>query len=179
MAAVSALYARAFADVVFDKKLDAAQVGEELRSVQQAFEGHIQLRRLWENPSVPAEQKRAVLDAIARKLGLSQPVRNFVAVLLDRRRIAQLPSIMRQYEQEVNRRLGLTDADITSFRELSASERRGLEAKIAALTGKKVHAHYKTDSEILGGAIVRVGSTVYDGSVRGQLQKLKERLISS
>ena len=179
MAAVAGRYARAFAEVVFEQKLDATKAVQELRSVEQVLEANVTLRRVWENPSVPAEQKRGVLDAIARKLGLSKPARNFVAVLLDRRRIAQFSSIVRQYEQEVNERLGITDADITSFRELSPSEKRKFEAKIAEVTGKQVRAQYKTEPGILGGAIVRVGSTVYDGSVRGQLQKLKEKLTSA
>jgi F-type H+-transporting ATPase subunit delta len=179
MAVVGSLYARAFAEVVFEKKLDAAQTAEELRSMEKLLQENPQLRGLWENPAVPAEQKRAVLDAIARKLGFSKPLRNFVAVLLDRRRIVQFPSIVRQYEEEVNRRLGIADADITSFRELSAAEKRHMEAKVAAITGKKVRAQYQTDPQILGGAIIRVGSTVYDGSVLGQLQKLKEQLTSS
>ena len=179
MAEVGSRYARAFAEVIFEKKLDAVKAAEELRSLEKLLEENLQLRRLWENPAVPAEQKRAVLDAIARKAGLSKPVRNFVAVLLDGRRIGQLSVIVRQYEEEINRRLGLAEADITSFRELSAAEKKRLEAKVAAVTGKQVRAQYKTDPRILGGAIIRVGSTVYDGSVRGQLQKLKEQITSA
>jgi F-type H+-transporting ATPase subunit delta len=179
MAEVGSRYARAFADVVFEKKLDAIKAADELRSLEKLLAENLQLRRLWENPAVPAEQKRAVLDVIARKAGLSRQVRNFVAVLLDRRRISQFSSIVRQYEEEINRRLGLAEADITSFRELSAAEKKRLEAKIASVTGKQVRAAYKTDANILGGAIIRVGSTVYDGSVRGQLHKLKEQLTSS
>ena len=179
MAAVAGRYARAFAEVVFEQKLDAAKAGQELRSVEQLLEANAILRTVWENPSVPVEQKRGVLDGIAKKLGLSKPVRNFVAVLLDRRRIGQFSNILRQYEQEVNERLGIADADITSFRELSAAEKRTFEAKITEVTGKQVRAQYKTEPSILGGAIVRVGSTVYDGSVRGQLEKLKAKLIST
>lgn len=179
MAAVGSRYARAFAEVVFENKLDAAKAAEELRSIETLLEENPQLRGLWENPAVPAEQKRGVLDAIAKKVGLSKPVRNFVAVLLDRRRIPQFAGIVRQYEQEVNRRLGIAEANITSFRELSAAEKRSMEEKIAAVTGKQVRAQYQTDPQILGGAIIRVASTVYDGSVRGQLQKLKEQLTSS
>jgi len=179
MAEIGNRYARAFADVVFEGKLDAVKATAELRSLEKLLQENLQLRRLWENPAIPVEQKRAVLDAVVRKSGLSKPVRNFMAVLLDHRRIGQLSSILRQYEEEINRRLGLAEADITSFRELSAAEKKRLETKIAAVTGKQVRAQYRTDSHILGGAIIRVGSTVYDGSVRGQLQKLKEQLTSS
>lgn len=179
MAAISSRYARAFVEVVFEQKLDAAKTAEQLHAIEQVLAENPQLRHIWENPAVPAEQKRGVLDAIAAKLRLSGTVRNLVAVLLDHRRIGQLPHLVRQYEQEVNERLGLAEADVTSFRELSAGEKRTLEAKMAIVTGKQVRARYGTDPGILGGAIIRVGSTVYDGSVRGQLQKLKAALMSA
>ena len=179
MAAISSRYARALVEVIFEQKLDAAKTAVELHSLEQVLAENPQLRHLWDNPAVPAEQKRGVLDAIAGKLRLSKPVRNFVAVLLDHHRIDQFPKIVRHYEQEVNERLGLAEADVTSFRELSAGEKRELEAKVAAVTGKQVRARYATDPGILGGAIIRVGSTVYDGSVRGQLQKLKAALMSA
>jgi F-type H+-transporting ATPase subunit delta len=179
MAAVANRYARAFADVVFEKRLDAGKAAAELETLAQVLDENAQLRQLWENPAVPSEQKRGVLDAIVRTLRLSKPVRNFVAVLLDHRRIAQFAEIIHQYKQEVNNRLGLAEAEITSVRELSSAERRALETRIEAVTGKQVRAQYSTDPRILGGAIIRVGSTVYDGSVRGQLHKLKEQLSST
>jgi F-type H+-transporting ATPase subunit delta len=179
MSAVANRYARAFADVVFERKLEPAKSAQELQALAQVLAENAPLQQLWDNPAVPAEQKRAVLDAIAQKLHLSKPVRNFVAVLLDRRRIGQFHSIVQHYEQEMNERLGLAEADVTSFRELSASERRDVEARLESVTGKQVRARYSTDPGILGGAVIRVGSTVYDGSVRGQLQKLKEQLASA
>jgi F-type H+-transporting ATPase subunit delta len=179
MAAVSSRYARAFADVVLERKLNAGKVLLELYSVAQLLAENVQLRQLWDNPAVAAEQKRGVLDALAQKLRLSKPVRNLVAVLLDHRRINHFSNIVRQYEQEMNARLGLAEAEVTSFRELSAAEKRALETKISDVTGKRVRARYGIDPGILGGAIIRVGSTVYDGSVLGQLHKLKERLAAT
>ena len=87
--------------------------------------------------------------------------------------------IARQFETELNTQLGFVEADVTSSRQLSDVEKRDLEAQVASITGKKVRAKYYTDPELLGGALVRVGSTIYDGSVRGQLQRLKEQLASS
>jgi len=134
------------------------------------------LRRVWDNPSIPGDQKRKLLDAIAAREGVLKPVRNFVAVLIDHRRIAALREIAKQVELEMDRRLGLAEAEVTSARELSTDERRQLESQMERLTGKKVRAKYATDGKLLGGAVVRLGSTIYDGSVRGQLQKMKERL---
>jgi F-type H+-transporting ATPase subunit delta len=176
MAAVASRYARAFADVVLKSRLDAAAARQQLASVVEIVGSNAQLRRVWENPAVPADQKRRLLDAIVARAGFSQQLRNFIAVLVDHRRIPILAQVARQFELELNQRLGLTDAEITSARELRDDEKRALESQIERLTGKRVRARYGTDSGILGGAIVRLGSTIYDGSVRGQLHKIKEQL---
>jgi F-type H+-transporting ATPase subunit delta len=169
-------YARAFADVVIEKKFDPRQVEDELWSFVRIVESVPDLRTVWENPSVEARQKHAVLDHIIKRIGGSRMLRNFIAVLIDHRRVAALPEIARQFELDLNERLGLADAEVTSARELSDSEKRALEARVGEVTGKKVRARYKTDAKVLGGAVVKVGSTIYDGSIRGQLEKLKQEL---
>jgi F-type H+-transporting ATPase subunit delta len=176
MAAVNSRYARAFAEVVLEQKLDAGKVVAELRSMVELVGSSPQLRSVWENPAVPGEQKRALLDAIAERAKVSRPVRNFLAVLIDRRRIAALAPIARQFESELNERMGFVEAEVASARDLSDAEKRAVEAQIARLTGRKVRAHYTRDAGLLGGAVIQVGSTIYDGSVKGQLRKLKEEL---
>jgi F-type H+-transporting ATPase subunit delta len=176
MASVTRLYARAFADVVFDTRLDAGKTLQELRALSALLAENPDLRRVWENPAIAAEQKRGVLDAIAKREGLSREVRNFVAVLIDHRRMHFYDSIVAQLAQELDARMGFAEAQITSARDLSEAEKRALEAQVEKLTGKKVRAKYGRDSAILGGAIVRVGSTIYDGSVLGQLQKIREQI---
>lgn len=178
MAAVTSRYARAFADVVFDTKLETTKVTDDLHSILGLVQESAELRHVWENPSIAPEQKRRLLDAIAGRLGLQRQVRNFLAVLIDHHRIAMLAEIVQQFEHEMHERLGLAEAEITSARELSENERREVELQVMNLTGKKVLAKYRTDTRLLGGVVVRVGSTIYDGSVRGQLQKMKEQLSS-
>ena len=179
MAAVSSRYARAFADVVMERKLDPAQVRRELRLLASTVEESLELRRVWAAPALPAAQKRAVLDALCRRDGISTVVRNFIAVLIDHERIALLDQIVRQSEAELDRRLGLAEAEITSARDLSPEEKRLLEAEVARVTGKKVRASYHRDASLLGGAVVKVGSTIYDGSVLGQLNKIREHLVEN
>jgi F-type H+-transporting ATPase subunit delta len=179
MASVVNTYARAFADVVMDKRLDPARTLDEARQIAALVRQSKALREVWVAPSISAEQKRAVLDAIAKRAGISQMVRNFIAVLIDKRRIKFLDEIMAEFAHELNQRLGFAEAEITTTRELSADERSALEADLAKVTGKKIRAHYDQDQSILGGAIARVGSTVYDGSVKGQLEKIREQLIAS
>ena len=136
----------------------------------------MELRRVWENPAVPADQKRNLLDAIVQREGIEKPVRNLVAVLIDHRRLSFLPRIVEQFEKELDSRLGFAEAQISSARELGDAEKRALEAQIQKTTGKKVRASYGLDASLLGGAVVRVGSTIYDGSVKGQLERIREQI---
>ena len=133
---------------------------------------------MWENPAIPAEQKRKVLDVIAQRDELPKQVRNLVAVLIDHRRVHFLEPIICQLEKELDARLGFAEARITSARTLGDAEKRDFEAQVEKLTGKKVRAHYEQDASLLGGAVLRIGSTIYDGSVKGQLERLKEAIGS-
>lgn len=179
MAAVTSRYARAFADAVFELKLDSSKVVQDLHAVLAISGESPELQRVWENPSIAADQKRNLLDAIAGRLGLLKQVRNFLAVLIDHHRMGMLPEIARQFEHELHERMGFAEAEIVSARELAEQQRRELELQISQLTGKRVLAKYAIDQKLLGGAMVRIGSTIYDGSVRGQLQKMKEQLVNS
>ncbi len=179
MASLTSRYARAFADVVIDLSLDAGIVRNELRQMVQIVESSADLRKVWENPAVPEDQKHKLLTAICDRAKFVTPVRNFMAVLIDHRRVPLLARIAQQFEKELNDRLGLVDAHIVSARNLSDQEKLMLEQRIEQMTGKRVHADYSTDAGVLGGAVVRLGSTVYDGSVRGQLRKIKEQLSAS
>lgn len=178
MASVASTYARAFADVVLDERLDASRAVAGLRRIVGLMEESAELRRVWENPAVPAEQKRGLLDAIVKREGIERHVRNLVAVLIDHRRVRSLERITDQLEKELDARLGFAEAQITSARALADSERRALEAQVAKLTGKKVRAQFELDASLLGGAVVRVGSTIYDGSIRGQLERIKAAISS-
>lgn len=179
MSALTSRYARAFVDVVMGDRLDGNRTLQELQTIASTSRGSAELRKIWESPAIPAEQKRRLLDAIAAREALSRPVRNFVAVLIDHHRISQLDEVVKDFERELNGRLGFAEAQITSARELSDAERSALEQQVKKLIGKKVRARYGHNEAILGGAIVQVGSTIYDGSVKGQLERIREQLASS
>jgi F-type H+-transporting ATPase subunit delta len=178
MASVASTYARAFADVVLSAHLDAGRAISDLRAIAALMAQSWELRRVWENPAVPADQKRRVLDVVADRDGISKQARNLVAVLIDHRRIHFLQAIIAQLEKELDARLGFAEAEITSARPLGDAEKREFEAQIGYLTGMKVRARYAQDESLLGGALVRVGSTVYDGSVKGQLERIREAISS-
>jgi F-type H+-transporting ATPase subunit delta len=176
MASVASTYARAVADVILGSHLDADRCIAELRSIANLLAESPELRRVWENPAIPADQKRRVLDVIAQRDGTLAQVRNLIAVLIDHRRVQFLEPIIAQLEKELDARLGFAEAQVTSARELGAAEKREFEAQVGKLTGKKVRARYGQDASLLGGAIVRVGSTIYDGSVKGQLERIREEI---
>ncbi len=179
MASVVGTYARAFADVVMKKSnlLDPARIMQELHGIEALLKESDQLRRVLENPSIPGDRKRAVLDAITQRLGSARQVRNFVAVLTDNRRLPLFTEILKQVEQELDDRQGFAEAQVSSARQLNDPEKQMLEVEIAKMTGKKVRARYAQDASLLGGAVVQVGSTIYDGSVKGQLEKIWEQLV--
>lgn len=179
MAAVTSRYARAFAEVVLDLRMEPAQALQELHAMAGLVESSPELRNVFENPSVEHKQKIGLLDAIIARMGASRSLRNFTAVLIDHRRIGQIGEIAKDFQHELNQRLGIAEAQVSSARELSQEEKRLLEKQMATITGKVVHATYSRDASLLGGAVVRIGSTIYDGSVRGRLRKIKENLVSS
>ena len=179
MASVASTYARAFADVVLQRasRRESGR-GWACAGLLDLLAESEDLRRVWENPAVPAEQKRKLLDAIVQREGIEHHVRNLIAVLIDHRRMQFLGRIIEQLRKELDARMGFAEAQITSARELGDAEKRSLESQIEKATGKKVRAHFGLDASLLGGAVVRVGSTIYDGSVKGQLEKIREAISS-
>jgi F-type H+-transporting ATPase subunit delta len=178
MSVFASRYARAFADVVTSAKLDPAKVDKQLADFEGTWQGSTELREVFENPSFLLEKKIAILDKICEKLGAEKVVRNFLAVLISHDRISSVEEILAAYRVEIDRRTGVSEVRVVSARKLEAPERKALQEQIARLAGSKVSAHYEVDDSLLGGAIVRIGSTVYDGSVRGQLDRLKEQLVA-
>lgn len=178
MAAIAGPYARAFADVVFEAHLNALQVQSQLDDFVAAWRESGDLRGVFLDPSFPAEQKVAILDKLNARLGMATQVRNFIAVLIQHDRMDMLDDVLTEYRKEMNQRLGISEVRVTTARPLAADERRGIEQKVAAMTGTQVQATYHEDKSLLGGVVVSVGSTVYDGSVKGKLERLKEQLVS-
>jgi F-type H+-transporting ATPase subunit delta len=176
MAAIASRYARALVEVILEQHVDSDIARQQLRAIVEAVHESDELRRVRDSPAIPPEQKRAVLDGIAKQIGAVKPIRNFIAILIDHRRIPMLTDIQRQFEAELDAQLGFMEVEITSARTLTPGEKRDLENRIERMTAKKVRARYLSNKDLLGGVSVKVGSTIYDGSVRGQLEKMREQL---
>lgn len=178
MAAFVSRYARAFADVVASAHLDTAAIDRQLSDFLATWDDSSELRELFANPAVPAPQKVAILDKMNEKLALQRELRNLIAILINNDRIVHIHEVADAYRAELQQRLGIRPAEITIARELAEQERKTLLAGVTRLAGAEVQATFKLDRNILGGTVVRIGSTVYDGSVRGRLERLREALIA-
>lgn len=171
-------YARALADVVQADKLEAAEIDRQLNDFLETYRGSRELREAFANPSIDLGEKLKVLDAFSSRIGMMKQVRNFFAVLVRNGRMSSVGSILAEYHDEMNLRLHISRAEITSVRELTPEEKSSVEAKAAGLTGLKIRPVYKQDPSLLGGLVLRIGDTVYDGSVRGRLAALREKLLA-
>jgi F-type H+-transporting ATPase subunit delta len=178
MAAFVSRYARAFLDVVTSAKLDTAALDKQLADFEATWDGSPELQTFFQNPAVAATQKVAILDKLNAMLGLQKELRNLLAVLINNDRIGHVHEVAAAYRAELRERLGIREAEIVTARELSSDERDTLIAGVGKLAGARIEAQFKLDQSILGGAVVRIGSTIYDGSVRGRLERLKEALTA-
>lgn len=173
--ALASRYAAALSEVAMEQR-NADQIKGDLSSFTEAFYTSADLRNFLESPAASAEQKRKVIEVLASRMKLATASRNFIFLLVDHRRTEMLREIQDAFQSELNARLGIAEAQVVSARELSGEEKRELTSALERRTGKKIEARFHKDESLLGGAVVRVGSTVYDGSVREQLTRLRQQL---
>jgi F-type H+-transporting ATPase subunit delta len=179
MSVVSLRYAHAFASVAASSHLDTSAVQQQLSDFAGTLAGSRELREVLTNPSIATDQKLKVLDAIAARIGMFPQVRNFIAVIMDHQRLHELDEILTEYRAVADEQSNLAEAEITSAHPLNDQDRAELEAQVARLAGSRVRTTYRQDPTLLGGAVVRIGSTIYDGSIRAQLQQLKQKLVNA
>jgi F-type H+-transporting ATPase subunit delta len=173
--AMALRYAAALAGVVMEQN-GAEAARASLGSFRDAYVSSAELRNFLGNPAVPRQKKQNVIEQLGAVVGMGTAVRNFLFLLVDNRRINDLPEIAKGFQEELNRRTGRADAEITAPRGLSDGEKAELVAALERMTGMKIEAHYAEDSGLIAGAVVRIGSTIYDGSVRDQLVRLRADL---
>jgi F-type H+-transporting ATPase subunit delta len=171
-------YANALVDIVVSSSsgIDPALALNQLRSFEEAVKNSPDLNLILASPAVSSARKRQVIRRVADALGLERIIRNFLLVLSDHRRAHALSEMIEAFNVLVDERLGFLHAEVTSASELTAEQRDRLAAEIAHLAASQVRMRFTIDPDLIGGVTARVGSKVYDGSVRGQLAILKQRL---
>lgn len=173
---VARRYATALADVLAERGDDARKVQEELSAWELMIRNNPPLQEVFSNPTVPYEQKRKVLDALIARTRVRPVMANFLQVLLQNHRLTELPEVNNRFAQVLDERSGVISAEVTTARPVPESSRQALRETLMRLTGKDVRLSFATDEELIGGIVTRIGSTVYDGSVRTQLEQVKERM---
>jgi F-type H+-transporting ATPase subunit delta len=178
--AVATRYAQALADAVMaaGSGVRAEDALAELRVVEAVLAESADLHNVLASPAVPPSRKRAVVGRIADLVKTSRICRNFLFVLIDHRRIGMLPAILQSFEVTIDQRLGYERAEVSSPRDLTEAQRTAIQAVLERMTGKRIRMRFALDASLIGGVVARIGSTVYDGSVRGQLESLERRLAA-
>ncbi len=179
MSVFSLRYARAFEQVAAAQHLDGDQVRQQLADFSATFHASRELREFLGNPSLEKEDKLKVLDAVVGRTGISKTVRNFIAVLMDHERLDAMDEIVAEYKTISDEANGIAEVEIVSAKPLDNAERTLLQGKAGELAGSNVRVTWSQDAALLGGAVIRLGSRVYDGSVRGQLQQMKQHLAGA
>lgn len=181
--ALARRYALALAEILFAAKMSGAKKAKHVQQARAQLESfvallgsHSGLRNALASPAISFREKLAVVDSLRRKFKWDQTMRNFIAVLVENRRLDELGGVLESFDEEVYARAGLVPVEITSAVELKKAERRDLQKRLEKLTGSEVELRYQKDESILGGLRARMGSTIYDGSLRAHLGRLAARL---
>jgi F-type H+-transporting ATPase subunit delta len=170
-------YAKALLEIgIAQQTYDA--LGKELDRAADTLRGSPELRNALENPIFPMSKRKLILDELSRRLALSRTVRNFVMLLLDKGRIASLPEIARVHRALIDEHAGRVRATITSARPLDPALEQRLRTALEKQSGKVVILEKREDPSIVGGLVTQLGDVLYDGSVKTQLQALREQLLT-
>ena len=172
---VARRYAAALADVVLQRG-EAREVQDELIAWEKILQTNANLREVFANPTIALDKKRAVLNKLIEMAKPRPTTVNFLKVLLQNQRLTELGEINRRFALVMDERAGVVAATVTTARPVSDDTQKRLRTKLLDLTGKKVRIDFTTDAELIGGLVTRIGSMVYDGSVRSQLQHIKEKM---
>jgi F-type H+-transporting ATPase subunit delta len=169
-------YARALADVVIERR-ETNEVVRELGDFERIMSGHPQLRDVFASPVIAIDRKRAILGDLLARMSLRPTTSNFLRLLVNNSRLQDLGQMLRALARELDARTNIVSAEITTSREISDSEKAALQGQLKAVTGKDVRLQFRTDPAIIGGVVTRIGSLVYDGSIKNQLAQMKQRLM--
>ena len=165
----------ALADVLSERG-EAKKVKEELRTWQETVMSSSELRDVLANPTIPYEQKKRVLNELIKRTGVSQTTANFLQVLLRNQRLLALPQINAKLSEVLDDRGGAVAAQVTTAKPINEETKRLLSEKLSRHTGKTVRLDFSTDDSLIGGIVTRLGSTVYDGSIKTQLMEMEKVL---
>jgi F-type H+-transporting ATPase subunit delta len=170
-------YANALADIAVVQGA-AESTAKQLNDFGAVFAESAELRNFLASPAVTREAKHGVIEKITARMRASKILRNLLFIIVDRQRTHMLPEIVAAFQEVIRQRQGIAEAEISSAVELTAKQKTEFKKTLERLTGKRVEPKYSLDPALLGGAVVRIGDTIYDGSLRNRLNDLRARLAT-
>jgi F-type H+-transporting ATPase subunit delta len=170
-------YAKALFDVALQEKADLSKINQDLSELSELLTSNNELMRAAERVGVPDASRKALMAEIADRLGVADQVKKLVVILTETRKLNLVKDLADAYRERLLAHQNIVRADVTSAVTLSPDKTRALADSLAKVTGKKVELQVSVDPELLGGVVARIGSTVYDGSVKTQLQRLRQELV--
>jgi F-type H+-transporting ATPase subunit delta len=170
-------YANALADIAVAQGAAEAAL-KQLNNFGVLYADSPELRNVLSSPAVTREAKHGVIEKITARVRASKILRNFLFIIADRQRMHALPEIIASFQEVIRQREGIAEAEISSAVGLSAAQKTEMKKTLERLTGKRVEPKYSIDPTLLGGAVVRIGDTIYDGSLRNRLNDLRARLAA-
>lgn len=170
-------YATALAEVALDRR-DESRVQQEINSWAEMIEDNSLLREVFANPTIPYDQKRKVLEELIIRTRVSETSASFLRVLLKNQRLAQLKYVAERFSQVLDERHGIVGANVTTARPIPEDVKTALREALSVKTGRKVRLSFTTDESIIGGLVAQIGSTIFDGSVQGHLDRLAGELMN-
>ena len=177
MKSASLQYANALADIAIAQGA-AEPVLKQLNDFGASYADSDELRNFLSSPAVTRDAKHGVIEKIIARMGASRILRNFLFIIADRQRMHMLPEIIAAFQEVIRQRQGIAEAEILSAVELNAAQRTEFKNTLERMTGKRVEPKYSLDPALLGGAVVRIGDTIYDGSLRSRLNEMRTRLAA-
>jgi F-type H+-transporting ATPase subunit delta len=169
-------YAKALFDVALEEQADLAQVDRDLEAVVAMMQASPDLAAA-SNRGLTDAARQSLLEAVSKSMNLTTAVTKLLVLLAQSRKLTYLPDLAAAYRERLLAHQNIVRADVTSAAPLTAEKTKALEESLSKVTGKKVELSVSVDPELLGGVIARIGSTVYDGSVRTQLAQMRQELV--
>jgi F-type H+-transporting ATPase subunit delta len=175
----AARYARALLEMAVQESGDLQQIQDQLTGFVDLLKQYPALEKVLFNPAVPVVRKRAAVAELTTRVQTTQMLTKLLALLAERDRLILLPDLLESYRDRLLAYRNVVRAEVTTTMPLTADRAKAIERSLAEVTGQTVMLDTKVDAGIVGGVVARIGSTVYDGSVTRQLEKMKQRLAES
>jgi F-type H+-transporting ATPase subunit delta len=170
-------YAKALFDVALQERADLDRIEKDLSEITELFQANRELAGASRRGAVTDAARKSLMEAVSKAMSLATPVTKLLMLLAETGKLHYLPDLAEAYRERLLAHHNIVRAEVTSAAPLSPEKTKALADSLSQVTGKKVELSTSVDPDLLGGVVARIGSTVYDGSVKTQLEQLRKELV--